>query len=81
MVNLTVIIVLGIVAVVDLWLEFSGRITISEWYQARFPTWIDLLIMCGVFMGVIFLPVAMPLKVFLGLLVGHVFWPNKERFK
>jgi hypothetical protein len=79
--NLIVIVILGIIAAVDLWLEITGRITISEWYQAQFPTWADLLIMCGVFTGVIFLPVAVPLKVFLGLLAGHVFWPNKERFK
>jgi len=81
MLDLIIWVILGIILVIDCWLEFNHRITISEWYQSIFRTQIDLLIMCGVFIGIIFIPTSIPLKIFLGLLAGHVFWPNKERFK
>ena len=80
--NLFVLILLGEIVVIDLFLELTHRRTISEWYQALFPTWVDI---CNLTAFVIaigyFLDVNCWIKLLLGTLAGHLFWPNKERHK
>jgi cell shape-determining protein MreD len=78
---LIAIAILAVVAVIDLWLEFTKRKTISEWYQAQFPTSADIVFMLAVVLTVMKLNLNPDLKVILGVLAGHVFWANRERHK
>jgi len=64
-----------IVGLVDLWLYFTKRKTISQRIHAFFPKWTDALIMVGLLvwtwmeMG----PLGFIL-VMLGVIIGHLFW-------
>lgn len=81
MTSLIILIVLAVVAIVDLWLILTKRATISQAYQKQFPTWFDICTMLILMLGIIYSPLHPTIKVLLGVLAGHVFFPNKERFR
>ncbi len=80
MTNITIGIALAIVAVVDLWLVFTKRPTISHRYQALFPTFFDLILLVAVMVVLFEVELDTRLKVVLAILAGHIFFPNKERY-
>ena len=63
------------VGVIDLFLYFGKRDTISQWIHALFPKWIDVVIMIGllIFTWVVLGPPAF-LTVLMGCTMGHLFW-------
>lgn len=65
----------------DAFLVEVGEPTISQSYQALFPTWVDILISLPVVAVIYFLHVHQGIKAILFYLAGHIFFPNKERFK
>jgi hypothetical protein len=77
-INFVFLLLIFIVAAVDVWLVITHRKTISQWYQARFVTTVDIVIMVTLLCIVCLLPIRFELKVLLGAVAGHVFWPNKE---
>ena len=76
--NIAIIIILAVVAVIDLWLVFTKRPTISHRFQALFPTSFDIVLLVTVVGIVLNVDIHPTLKVLLGVLLGHVAWPNKE---
>lgn len=81
MINDLAIFALFVVGGYDLYLELTGRRTISEAYQALLPTWADILILLAVLPGIHFLPVYPFFKIVLAALAGHIFFPNKETWR
>lgn len=79
--NILVIIILSLVAVIDLGLVYLRQPTISQRYQAMFPAYMDIFILCLLVPGICVLAVSVPLKVVLGVLLGHVLFPNKELYR
>lgn len=66
---------LGAVGIVDLYLVFTKKMTISQWIHGLFPKYIDIIIMVSLlaFTWWIWGPVAF-LPVMTGVIVGHLFW-------
>jgi len=81
MVDLIILSLLILVLGFDLWLELTGRTTISEYYQRLLPTRLDLVVLVGVVIGIYFAPIHIALKVVLSAIAGHLFWPNMERYR
>lgn len=80
MINLIVLIILAFVAAIDLWLIFTKRPTISQAYQRLAPTWWDMCLMAILTLAIIYSPLDPAIKVLLGVIAGHIAWPNKERY-
>lgn len=81
--NYVLLIMLIATGVYDLYLVIKKHPTLSQQYQKLFPTWLDL---C--FMGLILytLLAGFPwmdyrIKTVIAMIVGHIFWPNKERYE
>lgn len=70
--------VIMVVAIYDLWLVGATKPTISRAYQALFPAKTDLIILGVLVIGLCFLPVHRAISGLLGVIIGHVFWANKE---
>lgn len=79
--DLVVVYALVIVAMVDLWLIFTHQRTISQRYQALFPTSFDMVLMVTFICLVYNAGLDRMVQLVLGALAGHLFWPNKERHK
>ena len=77
--DLALFIVLA-VGLYDVWLIAAGKETISCRFQRLFPTWVDMILLVAVVIGIYILPILCWLKVLLGVVGGHVFWPNRERW-
>jgi hypothetical protein len=65
----------------DVWLILAGKETISCRFQRYFPTWVDMILLVAVVIGIYMLPILCGLKVLLATLAGHVFFPNRERWQ
>lgn len=74
------IFIIVVIGLYDLVLILSYKPTISQAYQRLFPTWVDMIVLAALIVGVCFLPISYILKVLLGAIAGHVCWPNKERW-
>lgn len=81
MLDLIATIVLIVTLSFDLWLELTGRPTISETYQRLFPTWYDLTALVILVPGLCVIPMHRVLVVLYCIIFGHLFWPNMERYK
>jgi len=73
------------VGLIDLFLVFKDKDTISQWIHRQFPKWGDMLVMVGllVFTYIAFdqkqiTPVSGFLPVLMGVIIGHLFW-NSDR--
>lgn len=65
----------------DVWLILAGKETISCRFQRYFPTWVDMILLVAVVIVIYMLPILCGLKVLLAALAGHVFFPNRERYR
>ena len=67
--------VLVFVGIMDLYLEFTNKDTITQWIHKLFPKQIDIGIAIGllIFTWVVWGPVGF-LPVLMGFISGHLFW-------
>ena len=81
--NYIVLIMLILIGIYDLYLVVKKHPTLSQQYQKLLPTWIDMVIfVCCLFALINGLPwVDWRLKVAIMGIIGHVVWPNKERYE
>lgn len=83
--NYVILILLIVVGVYDLYLAIKKHPTLSQQYQRLLPTWADMVVF-GVCLyalttdGNLFVWVDWRLKVAIMGIIGHVVWPNKERY-
>jgi hypothetical protein len=64
----------------DVWLIMAGKETISCRVQRYFPTGVDIAILVALVIAIYNIPILCAYKVLLGVVGGHVFWPNRERY-
>jgi len=79
--NELAIFLIAVVALYDIVLIMQYKPTISQAYQKLFPTWLDVIILIPVVVGICFLPISYVLRILLGVVAGHVFFPNKELWR
>ena len=80
--NYVVIALLVVVGIYDIYLAVKKHPTISQQYQALFPTWMDMII-CGLVMYTLIAHhpwLDWRLKVLIAGIIGHVVWSNSERY-
>jgi len=65
----------------DIKLIRDGKPTISQAYQKVFPTWLDIIVTVVMATGICFTTLDPTIKTLLGVIVGHIIWPNKERYR
>ena len=70
----------AIVLLFDLWLVLKHKATISHRYQAWAPTYVDLVLLGLLTPLICHVSLHPTLKIILAILMGHVFFPNKERY-
>jgi len=76
-----ILVIVSLVLLFDLWLVYMRQPTISQRYQAMFPTYVDLVVMCLLIPLIVHVEVRDVVKVVLAVLAGHLFFPNKELWK
>ena len=79
--NIAIIIILAVVAVIDFGLIYLRQPTLSQRYQALFPAYMDLFILALLIPGVCYVDIHPTLRVLLGVVLGHIAWPNKELYR
>lgn len=80
--NYVLLIILIATGVYDLYLVFKKHPTLSQQYQKLFPTWVDMIVF-GVLLYSLLtccMWVDWRLKVTIMGIIGHICWPNKERY-
>lgn len=67
--------ILGIIGIIDIILAIKKEDTISQWIHSLFPQWIDYIVMgiIGFYTWMIW-GVEGFLPVFIGIIIGHLFW-------
>lgn len=81
--NYVILVLLIAVGVYDLYLALKKHPTLSQQYQRLLPTWMDVILFgCILFnMLTCFMWVDWRLKVVIMGIIGHIVWPNKERYE
>ena len=70
------------VEIFDIYLSLKDQPTISQEYQKLLPTWQDIIVLAMALTSLCFLEAVHPaLRIWIAGILGHVFWPNKERYK
>ncbi len=80
--NYIVLILLIATGIYDLYLVVKKHPTLSQQYQRLLPTWVDMIIFGIVLYSLLTGHMWMDwrLKVAIMGIIGHVVWPNKERY-
>ena len=71
-----ILIILIMIGIFDLYLCFTKQKTISQRIHALCPKWADILIMCGLLVGIwwLFGGVRIFVPAMIGVIIGHLFW-------
>lgn len=79
--NYVILTILVLIGIYDIWLAFTDKPTLSQQYQKLLPTWVDIIVLAILLVGLCFLTAIHPaIRIWLAAICGHIIFPNKERY-